>query len=184
VKTACVTKTALITSASRGLGAASAEALCESHHIIAVAKTTGTLDNPNRREQAAYMTTPFDSTIASWPAPARDQFNDMRALILKAAQDADVGPLDESLKWGQPAWRPRRARQGSTLRLNWQDSAPQSLTLYVDCKTTISDTMRDIYPTEFEYETNRALRVPIGAPLPIQAIDHLARLTFTYHRKG
>jgi hypothetical protein len=130
------------------------------------------------------MTTPFDSTLAPWPAPVRDQFNDMRALILKAAQEADVGPLDESLKWGQPAWRPRRARQGSTLRLNWQDSAPQTLALYVDCKTTISAIMRDIYPTEFIYETNRALRVTIGAPLPTQAIDHLARLTFTYHRKG
>jgi hypothetical protein len=95
-----------------------------------------------------------------------------------------VGPLDESLKWGQPAWRPRRARQGSTLRLNWQDSAPQTLALYVDCKTTISAIMRDIYPTEFIYETNRVLRVTIGGPLPTQAIDHLARLTFTYHRKG
>ncbi|MFT7441602.1 MAG: hypothetical protein ACI83E_003106, partial [Sulfitobacter sp.] len=38
------------------------------------------------------MTNPFDSTVAPWPATARDQFNDMRALILKAAQDADVGP--------------------------------------------------------------------------------------------
>lgn len=108
----------------------------------------------------------------------------MRALILSAAQDAEVGPIEESLKWGQPAWRPKRPRQGSTLRLSWQDNAPQTLALFVDCKTTLSATMRDIYPLEFEYESNRALRLQIGVPLPTQAIDHLARLTFTYHRKS
>ena len=39
-----MTKTALITGASRGLGAALAEALAPTHHIIAVAKTTGALE--------------------------------------------------------------------------------------------------------------------------------------------
>ena len=35
---------ALITGASRGLGAALALALCETHHIVAVARTTGALE--------------------------------------------------------------------------------------------------------------------------------------------
>jgi NAD(P)-dependent dehydrogenase (short-subunit alcohol dehydrogenase family) len=39
-----MTKTALITGASRGLGAALARALAPTHHIIAVAKTTGGLE--------------------------------------------------------------------------------------------------------------------------------------------
>ncbi|WP_299280484.1 SDR family NAD(P)-dependent oxidoreductase [uncultured Tateyamaria sp.] len=39
-----MTKTALITGASRGLGAALALALAPTHHIIAVAKTTGALE--------------------------------------------------------------------------------------------------------------------------------------------
>lgn len=39
-----MTKTALITGASRGLGAALAEALAPTHHIIAVARTTGALE--------------------------------------------------------------------------------------------------------------------------------------------
>ena len=129
------------------------------------------------------MTHPFTQTIAAWPDAARTQFNVIRTLILAAAQDADAGPLAESLKWGQPAWRPTRARQGSTLRLMWQDTSPQTIALYVDCKTTISATMREIYPSEFQYENNRGLRMVLSAPLPEQAIDHLARLTFTYHRK-
>jgi len=46
-------KLALITGASRGLGAALAEALAPSHHIIAVARTTGALEELDDRIQAA-----------------------------------------------------------------------------------------------------------------------------------
>jgi len=47
-----MTKTALITGASRGLGAALAEALAPTHHIIAVARTTGGLEELDDRIQA------------------------------------------------------------------------------------------------------------------------------------
>jgi NAD(P)-dependent dehydrogenase (short-subunit alcohol dehydrogenase family) len=46
-----MTKTALITGASRGLGAALAVALCDTHHIIAVGKTTGALEELDDRIQ-------------------------------------------------------------------------------------------------------------------------------------
>lgn len=46
-------KLALITGASRGLGAAMAEALAPTHHIIAVARTTGALEDLDDRIQAA-----------------------------------------------------------------------------------------------------------------------------------
>ncbi len=45
-------KLALITGASRGLGAALAEALAPIHHIIAVARTTGALEELDDRIQA------------------------------------------------------------------------------------------------------------------------------------
>ncbi|MEP2030046.1 MAG: SDR family oxidoreductase [Paracoccaceae bacterium] len=47
-----VTKLAMITGASRGLGAALAEALCNTHHIVAVARTTGGLEELDDRIQA------------------------------------------------------------------------------------------------------------------------------------
>jgi NAD(P)-dependent dehydrogenase (short-subunit alcohol dehydrogenase family) len=48
-----MTQIALITGASRGLGAALAEALAPSHHIVAVARTTGALEEVDDRIQAA-----------------------------------------------------------------------------------------------------------------------------------
>ena len=61
-----MTKTALITGASRGLGAALATALAPTHHIIAVAKTTGALEELDDRIQAAggsATLAPMDITI-------------------------------------------------------------------------------------------------------------------------
>ncbi len=46
-------KIALITGASRGLGAAFAQALAADHHIVAVAKTTGALEELDDRIQAS-----------------------------------------------------------------------------------------------------------------------------------
>lgn len=57
---------ALITGASRGLGAAFAETLCATHHIIAVAKTTGALEELDDRIQAAggqATLAPMDITV-------------------------------------------------------------------------------------------------------------------------
>lgn len=48
-----MTKLALITGASRGLGAALAEALAPTHHVVAVGRTTGALEELDDRIQAA-----------------------------------------------------------------------------------------------------------------------------------
>ena len=42
-------KTAIITGASRGLGAAFAEALAPDYHIVAIARTTGALEELDDR---------------------------------------------------------------------------------------------------------------------------------------
>lgn len=62
-----MTKIALITGASRGLGAALAEALSDTHHIVAVAKTVGALEELDDRIQAkggAATLAPMDVTKA------------------------------------------------------------------------------------------------------------------------
>ena len=58
-------KIALITGASRGLGAALAEALSQTHHIVAVGRTTGALEELDDRIQAtggAATLAPMDIT--------------------------------------------------------------------------------------------------------------------------
>lgn len=61
-----MTKIALITGASRGLGAALAEELAATHHVVAVGKTTGALEELDDRIQAAggvSTLAPMDITV-------------------------------------------------------------------------------------------------------------------------
>ena len=124
----------------------------------------------------------FLDKLSQWPDPAQARFVEIRDIILCAAQD--ICPVGESLKWGEPAWRPVKQRQGSTLRVSWSPMHAATLGVFVNCKTTLAETMRDVYPDVFTYEDNRVLRMLLSDHIPQQAIDHLARLTFTYHRSG
>lgn len=126
---------------------------------------------------------PFTQITARWPAAARARFDSLRAAILSAAHDASVGPVTESLKWRQPAWRPATPRTGSTLRLNWSPEVPEVLTLYVDCKTDLAHRMVSLYP-DLPNDGRRALTLPLEGPAVTEAVAHLAAMTFTYHRKA
>jgi len=124
---------------------------------------------------------PLLHLMTSWSEPARDALWACRNLFHDTAEQAEIGPLDESLKWGQPAWRPRAPRTGSTLRMGWSAGQPQQLMLFVDCKTDLAARMRDIYPDVGENDGRRRIALDLEGPLPEQAIAHLAQMTFCYH---
>lgn len=126
------------------------------------------------------MPAPILDQIQHWPEAAQLRLQAMRALFYDVADTAKIGPLDESLKWGQPAWRPRRARMGSTVRLNWSEAAPRSLMAYVDCKTDLATQLHSRFP-HFPNDGRRALRFDLGHA-DTDAAWQLAFLTFTYHR--
>ena len=124
------------------------------------------------------------ATIASYPKSARDAFLAIRAIVLRAAEtNPAVGPLTETLKWGEPAYLTEASKSGSTLRLAWKPSSADHIAVLLNCRTTLVETMRSIYPNTFVYQGNRALLVPVAAPLPTDALEHCAKLAQTYHLK-
>ena len=61
------------------------------------------------------------ATFAAFAPPQRQTLLSLRDIILDtAATNPMIGPLDESLKWGEPAYRPARNRVGTTVRLGDQ----------------------------------------------------------------
>ena len=94
-----MTKTALITGASRGLGAALAEALCDTHHIIAVAKTTGALEELDDRIQArggqatlAPMDITNDGAMATLCRGIHDRWGNLDMWLHTAVHAAPLAP--------------------------------------------------------------------------------------------
>tara|TARA_R110002094_G_scaffold23868_14_gene36157 strand:- start:1518 stop:1952 length:435 start_codon:yes stop_codon:yes gene_type:complete len=125
---------------------------------------------------------PLLSRISRWSEPAQQKLWHCRAMFHEIAEKAGVGALDETLKWGQPSWRPTKPRTGSTLRMDWNPKFPDRLSLFVDCKTDLAARMQTLYPDLPENDGQRHLAIDLYAPLPEQAITHLADMTFTYHR--
>ncbi|MEM9968638.1 MAG: SDR family oxidoreductase [Pseudomonadota bacterium] len=92
---------ALITGASRGLGAALAEALSQDHHIIAVARTTGALEELDDRIQAGggqATLAPMDVTNADAMAVLcrgiHDRWGRLDLWCHTAVHSAPMAPVD------------------------------------------------------------------------------------------
>ncbi len=123
------------------------------------------------------------AALDAFPEPARDALLKVRSLIFQtAAGNPAVGPLTETLKWGEPAYLTEETKSGSTIRMGWKPANPDHGVLFFNCKTTLVDTMRDIYPDTFTYQGTRAVLFRLDQPLPNDALAHSIEMALTYHR--
>ena len=104
------TPVALITGASRGLGFALAEALSASHHIVAVARTTGALEELDDRIQASGGTAtlaPMDITVTEAMATLcrgiHDRWGKLDLWLHTAVHAAPLSPANfvDARDWGK-----------------------------------------------------------------------------------
>ena len=129
------------------------------------------------------MTPPLPDNIAAAfeaaPAKLLPRLTQIRALFFNAANSTSTDLLTETLKWGQPAYLPAK-RAGTTLRLGWNDS---DCILYVHCQTDLVARWRTLYADQFRFRGNRAAHISAAAPLPADALQHMAEMALTYHRQ-
>ncbi len=122
-------------------------------------------------------------TYGSYPAPVRARLLVLRELIFAtAASTGGVGAIEETLKWGEPAYLTTQSKSGSTIRLGWKKSAPARYAIYFNCNTTLVDTFRSIFPHDFVFDGSRALVFEQAATLPADAVAFCIASALTYHR--
>lgn len=120
------------------------------------------------------------AAFESYPETIRARLLALRQLIFDAAVATEgVGPLQETLKWGQPAYLTPETRSGSTIRID-RVGASDQIALYCHCQTNLVSTFKDLYPS-LRYQDNRALVfdqdfLAVEAPL-----RHCIALALTYH---
>lgn len=126
------------------------------------------------------------AAFAGFPKPVQSKLLQLRSLIYKTADgNSSIGELEETLKWGQPAYLPKKARVGTTIRLGWSDKTPDDIMLFVHCQTTLVDTYRTILGNEpsdnLVFEGNRALVMRHKGALPKDALALCIDAALTYH---
>lgn len=123
------------------------------------------------------------ATYASYPPALRNRVLALRELILDvAATTPGVGPLEETLKWGEPAFVTAQSKSGSTVRIAWKKSRPTQYAMYFNCQTTLVDSFRTMFPTAFRYEGNRALVFEQDDEVAVEALRICVAMALTYHR--
>lgn len=118
----------------------------------------------------------------SYPEPARTGLLAVRSLIFETAETTpDAGALEETLKWGQPAYLTPETKSGSTIRLGIPKQG--GFAIYTHCRTTLLSDFRNIFPDDFVYEGNRAIHFKYIEEQSLEKLRLLIHSALTYHLK-
>ncbi|MEO0440470.1 MAG: DUF1801 domain-containing protein [Pseudomonadota bacterium] len=122
--------------------------------------------------------------FAELPDNMADRLKELRQLILDtAAENPAVGPLEETLKWSEPAFLPSATKSGTTIRINRHKGQDDLYALYVHCQTDLADRYRQLYGDVLQFDGNRAIIFDVKEGLPVDAVRHCIALALTYHLK-
>jgi hypothetical protein len=122
--------------------------------------------------------------FASYPVAVRTKLMSLREAVFETAAHLDgVGPLEETLKWGQPSYLTTASGSGSTIRIDRVKSEDARVAMYFHCQTDLVATFRELYPTQMEYGGNRSILFNVAAKIPEKALRHCIGLALTYHAR-
>ena len=124
------------------------------------------------------------AAFSAFPAGVRARLLELRDLFFETAAAIEgVGPLTETLKWGEPAHLTQATGSGSTIRLGWFRSSERACAVLFNCRTTLIDDFRSQFPDVFAYEKNRAILLEASKPLPEAPLSTCLGMALTYHRR-
>ena len=119
-----------------------------------------------------------DQKMASYPDAVRVIMEQLRDLIIETASEMDIsGPLEVSLKWGEPSFK---APNGSPVRIDWKEKNPDQCAVYFICSTPLVETFRMVYGGLFNYEKNRAIVFNLDDDIPVMELKDCISMALDY----
>ncbi len=129
----------------------------------------------------------MDAEVAAvyegYDEPIRAALMDLRLLILETADATEgVGPVEETLRWGQPSYLTSTTKSGSTIRLApTAVDSQHDFAMYFICSTSLVDGFAASFGDTFTYEANRALLFGLGEEIPHNELRACVLRALTYH---
>jgi hypothetical protein len=131
-----------------------------------------------------FVNSQVSAAFDAYPPRTRSKLMFLRSLIFETASETEgVGDLEETLKWGEPAYLTTTSKSGSTVRIDRRKSDPSRYAIYFHCQTNLVETFRSMFPEEFTYEGNRAIVFCEGDTIPINELKVCIAIALTYHRR-
>lgn len=116
--------------------------------------------------------------LNSYPATVKAEMLELRELIFSIARAESLGPISESIKWGQLSFS---APNGSPIRVDWNLATPLDLSLFFHCQTKLVATFKEVYPNCFTYIGNRQLMLPLNDASKYRVLSHCLTVALKYH---
>ena len=123
------------------------------------------------------------AAFASYDDAVRIELLALRQLILDtAAATPGVGAIEETLKWGQPAYLTNETRSGSTIRIAPTGSKlAHDYAMFFICHTNLVETFELLFGETFTYDGKRALLFTVGESIPGPELEECVAMAQTYH---
>ena len=119
-----------------------------------------------------------------YPKKMKQKLMKLRELIFDvAAKTKDVGQLEETLKWGEPAYLTSESKSGSLICIDVKKSDPSKYAMYFHCQTNLVDSFRTLFPDVLSYEKNRAIVFEENERVPVNELRTCISMALTYHLK-
>ncbi len=119
----------------------------------------------------------------AYPPAFRKKLLALRKLILEtAAATEGVGEIEETLKWGEPAYLTSETKSGSTIRIDWKARDPDRYAMYFHCQTSLVADFRERFGDRLRCEGNRSIVFEKDEALPTQVLATCIAAALTYHR--
>lgn len=117
--------------------------------------------------------------FANYPDSVRDQMQFLKNLVIETAEETEgISEMEITLKWGEPSFV---TKNGSTLRMDWKERAPDQYAMYFQCTSRLVDTFRMAFDHKFQYEGNRAIVFQLNQKVPVVELKECIKASLTYH---
>ena len=130
-----------------------------------------------RKKPQSGMPPHVDAAFRAYPVSLRAKLERLRAIVLATAAKMDGVAVEETLRWGQPAFV---SKGGSTIRIDGTKDGRAAL--YFICHTDLVATFRELYPA-LRYDGNRAILLGPREPVPEDALRHCISLALSYRKR-
>ena len=125
------------------------------------------------------MNNDIERKLNTYPIEARQKLAELRQMILDVAAEEELGEVTEQLKWGELSYT---SKHGSPIRIDWKAKYPDQVSLFVNCKTLLIETFKEVYGDKFQYVGNREIVLPLSQPFPQAELKACISMALQYHK--
>jgi hypothetical protein len=123
-----------------------------------------------------------EAKFAGYTPEAGEKILILRALVFEvAASLPEVGEIEETLRWNEPAYLTSQTGSGSLIRIDAKMKHPGTVSVYFHCQTNLIAQFESLFAGQMAFFDNREIRFAADESLPIEALRVCFAAALTYH---